>query len=90
MFLVFLVKSTLTIYGISITKLKILITSSFAITNYKMQKVTFWLAILDLYKNSKLEDKDLYQRFYSIYVQLSRLQILNGVQLLQTITLDDI
>lgn len=40
-FLVLLVISTLTLYGISVTRLQILITPDFAIMNYKIQGNTF-------------------------------------------------
>lgn len=40
-FLVFLAKSTLTIYNISITRLQIPITPGFAVTDYMIQEATF-------------------------------------------------
>lgn len=89
-FPIFLAKSTLTICGISITRLQIPMTPGFAVTEYKVQGATFQSAILDLHRNSKSGDKGSHKRFCSTYVQLSRLQTLNGGQLLQLITLDDI
>lgn len=89
-FLVFPVKSILTMHGISITRLQISIMPGFAIMDYKVQRAIFRLAVLDLHRNSKSEDKGLHKRFYFIYVQLSYLQTLNKVQLLQPIMLNDI
>ncbi len=76
--------------GISVTRLQIPMTPGFAVTEYKVRGATFRTAVLDLHKNTKSGDKGLHKRFCSIYVQLSRLQTLDGVQLLQPITLDDI
>lgn len=51
----------------------------FVITDYKVQGASFQLGIFDLYRNFKLRYKGLYKRFYSSYIQLSYLQILNVV-----------
>lgn len=40
--------------------------------------------------NTKIENKSLYKRFCSTYIPLLHLQILDGLQLLQTGILDDI
>lgn len=41
MFSVFLAKSTLTMYDISVTRLQILMMPDFAVTDFKVQEVTF-------------------------------------------------
>ncbi len=89
-FPVFPARSTLTMRGISVTSLQIPMTLGFAITDYKVQEATFRTVVLDLHRDSKARDKGLHKRFCSTYVQLSRLQTLDGVGLLQPITLDDI
>ncbi len=89
-FPIFPAKFIFTMYGISVTRLKILMTPGFAITDYKVQGTTFQTAVLDLHRHSKSKDKDSHKRFCSNYVQLFRLQIFDGVGLLQLITLNDI
>lgn len=89
-FSVFPPKSTLTIRGISVTRLQIPMTPRFAVTDYKVQGATFRTVILDLHRHSKCKDKSSYKRFYSTYVELSHLQTLDRVRLLQPITLNDI
>lgn len=54
--------------GISITKLQIPITLGFTILKYKVKGTIFQIYILNLYHNSKIEDKSLYKKFYSSYV----------------------
>ncbi len=76
--------------GMSVTRLQIPMTPGFAVTDYKVQGATFRTAVLDLHRHSKSRDKGSHKRFCSTYVQLSRLQTLDGVGLLQPITLDDI
>ncbi len=52
-FPLFPVKSTVSLQRVSINKMQILLTPAFAITEYKIQGVTFKTAIFDLqYKNS--------------------------------------
>lgn len=62
-------------------------TPEFAVIKYKVQGATFQIAIFDLYQNTRSGDKNFYKRFCFIYVQLSCLQILEKVQLLQPIIL---
>lgn len=65
-------------------------TPGFAVTDYKVQKAIFQIAVLDLHKKSNSGSVDSHKKFYSAYVQLLRLQTLDGVQLLQPIILEDI
>ena len=88
-FPLFLVKSTVSLQGISINRMQILLTPAFAVTDYKVQGATFIIAILD-FQHSQFANNVSHKAFCSIYVQLSRLQSLKGVQLLQTISLKDI
>ena len=65
-------------------------TPGFAVTDYKIQGATFRSAVLDLRKGNKTVKCGVHKRFCSTYVQLSRLQTLEGVQLLEQIELEDI
>lgn len=89
-FPVFPTKSTLTIRGISVSRLQIPMTPGFAVTDYKIQGATFRSALLDLRRGSKINGSGGHKRFCSTYVQLSRRQSLDGVQLLERIQLEDI
>lgn len=62
----------------------------FIILKYKIWEIIFQIAIFNLYYNSKIGDKSLYKKFYFIYIQLSYLQILNKILLLQFIILKNI
>lgn len=48
------------------------------------------MAILDLRRDNKTAKYGVHKKFCSIYVQLSQLQTLKGVQLLEQIELEDI
>lgn len=67
-FSVFLAKSTLTICNITVARRQILMTPDFAVIKYKIQGVTFQIAVFNLYRNIKSGNKSLYKRFCSIYV----------------------
>lgn len=88
-FPLFPVKSTVSLQGISINRMQIPLTPAFAVTDYKVQGATFKTAILDL-QRGQFANNVSHKSFCSTYVQLSRLQSLEGVQLLQTISLKDI
>ena len=69
--------------------MQIPLTPVFAVTDYKVQGAMFKTAILDLQRSQFTNNVSL-KAFCSIYVQLFRLQSLEDVQLLQTISLKDI
>lgn len=48
------------------------------------------MALLDLQRSNKTTKCGVHKRFCSTYIQLSRLQTLEGVQLLEQIELEDI
>lgn len=66
-------------HHISVARLQILMIPDFAITEYKVKGATFQMVILDLYRNTKLENQSSYKRFCSNYVQLLRLQTLDKI-----------
>ena len=57
--------------------------------DYKVQEAMFKTAILD-FQHSQFANNVFHKTFCSTYIQLSRLQFLEDVQLLQTISLKDI
>ena len=65
-------------------------TPGFAVTDYEIRGATFRSAVLDLRMGNKGASWGAHKRFCSAYVQLSRLQSSEGVQLLEQIRLEDI
>ena len=64
---------------------------AFALTEYKVQGATYKNAVLDLHQKSKPRGEDASHKCYcSFYVQLSRLESLKGLTLLEPLTLADI
>lgn len=90
-FPVFPSKSTLSLDNMKISRTQIPLTPGFALTMYKVQGATFQNAVLDLHrKNEAIGRFEKHRRFCSMYVQLSRLQTLDGVQLLEPVDFVDI
>ncbi len=89
-YLVFPVKSTVTAKRTRLNRKQIGISPGFAYTEYKVQGATFKSATLDLRCKTIKKTAKSHKRFCSIYVQLSRVQSLEGVSLLKPISLDDI
>ncbi len=87
---VFPVKSTVTAKGTRLNKKQIGISPGFAYTEYKVQRATFKSETLDLQRKTIKKTAKSHKQFCSIYVQLSRVQSLEGVSLLEPISLDDI
>lgn len=63
---------------------------AFCLTDYKVQGSTLESAILDLKDDSPAQGQDCHKKYCSTYVQLSRLQSLRGLQLLQKIEMKDL
>ncbi len=89
-YLIFPVKSSVTAKKATFKKKQISITPGFAYTKYKVQVATFKSATLDLQQNTVKRTIENHKRFCSTYVQLSRLQSLEGVLLLKPISLEDV
>lgn len=88
-------ESTMAFDGnIKIKTKQIPLAPAFALTEYKVQGATFKKAVLDLRRptarQSRKKENWNHRQFCSVYVQLSRLQTLDGVQLLQPIEYADI
>lgn len=64
---------------------------AFALTEYKAQGSTYRYAMLDLSRKDYARGEDaVHARHCSVYVQLSRLQLMKGVWLLEPIKLSDL
>ena len=64
---------------------------AFALTEYKVLGSTYQNVVLDLYRSSKVRGQDAsHKRYCSVYVQLTRLRSLEGLHLLQPLSLDDL
>ena len=63
---------------------------AFSLTDYKIQGSTLSIAILDLKQNTLGRRQDNHKNYCSTYVQLSRLQSLDGLYLLQKIDMEDL
>ena len=64
---------------------------AFAVTEYKAQGSTYRYAMLDLSRKDNARGEDaVHARHCSVYVQLSRLRLMEGVWLLEPIKLSDL
>lgn len=67
------------------------VSPAFALTEYKVQGLTFRTAVLDLSRKSYANGEDAsHSRHCSTYVQLSRLQVMDRLWLLEPVTLSDL
>ncbi len=87
---VFPVKSTVTAKETRFNRKQIGISPRFAYTEYKVQGATFKSATLDLQRKTIKKTTENHKQFCSIYVQLSKIQSLEEVSLLESISFDDI
>jgi hypothetical protein len=75
----------------SVTRHQVPITPAWAITEYKAQGSTYDSIVVDLHRqNANTRDGSSHQRNCSIYVQLSRTRSLQGLSLLEPVTLNDL
>ena len=82
---------SVTIGNMSIRRHQAPVSPAFSLTEYKVLGWTYRKAVLDLSQRSQARgDNAKHKRYCSFYVQLSRLQSEEGVQLLQPLTLRDI
>ena len=64
---------------------------AFAVTEYKAQGSTYRYAMLDLSRKDNARGEDaVHARHCSVYVQLSRLRLMEGVWLLEPVKLSDL
>ena len=86
---VFPIERSITIKGRSIRRKQVPICPGFSLTDYKVQGSTLKTAI-DLKDDPTIKSQTEHKKFYSMYVQLSRLQSLDGLYLLQAIDMKDL
>lgn len=77
--------------NMSVTRHQVPVTPAWAITDYKVQGSTYEAVTLDLHQQSTgNKDGSTHKRYCSCYVQLSRVRSLQGLFLLQPVTLKDL
>lgn len=81
---------SITVKGYSVRRKQIPICPAFCLTDYKIQGATLDSVILDLKDDIKNRRQDSHRKYCSTYVQLSRLRSLNGLHLLQSISMSDL
>jgi hypothetical protein len=88
---VFSLSGPMKIGGMSVTRHQAPVTPAWAITDYKVQGSTYDFITVDLHRPNRSSKGGSAHRIYcSYYVQLSRARSLQGLSLLQAITLEDV
>jgi len=87
---VFPIERSITFKGWSIRRKQIPICPGFSLTDYKAQGATLKTAVLDLKDDPTAKGQTEHKKFCSMYVQLSWLQSLDGLYLLQAIDIKDL
>ena len=73
-----------------VTRRQVPVCPAFSLTDYKVQGSTLITAVLDLKHDPSARGQDAHKKYSSNYVQLSRLRSLEGLHLLQSITMEDL
>jgi hypothetical protein len=84
---IFCSESELELGNMSLVRHQVPITPAWAITEYKAQGSTYDKISVDLHRKSSGAS---HKRYTSVYVQLSRARSLEGLSLLQNVTLGDL
>ena len=88
---IFCLSGSVKIGNMSITRHQVPVTPAWAITEYKVQGSTYEAVTLDLHRQStSSKDGSSHKRYCSVYVQLTRVPSLQGLSLLQPVTLGDL
>ena len=87
---VFPLERSITVKGHSVRRRQVPICPAFSLTDYKVQGSTLTTAVLDLKHDPTARGQDSHKKYCSTYVQLSRLQSLDGLHLLQRIDMEDL
>ena len=87
---VFPLEKSITLKGYSIQRKQVPIYFAFSLTDYKVQGSNLKNAILDLKDDLTRKGMDCYKKFCSTYVQLSQLETLDGLHLLQKIDMSNL
>ena len=87
---IFCSSGSVKIGNMSVTRHQVPVTPAWAITDYKVQGSTYEAVTLDLHQQSiSSKDGSSHKRYCSCYVQLTRVRSLQGLSLLQPVTLKD-
>ena len=87
---IFCSSGSVKIGNMSVTRHQVPVTPAWAITDYKVQGSTYEAVTLDLHRQSiSSKDGSSHKRYCSCYVQLTRVRSLQGLSLLQPVTLKD-
>ena len=87
---IFCLSGSVKIGNMSVTRHQVPVTPAWAITDYKVQSSTYDAVTLDLHRqNINSKDGSSHKRYCSCYVQLTRVRSLQGLSLLQPVTLND-
>jgi hypothetical protein len=88
---VFYLSSPVKIGNMSVTRHQVPVTPAWAITEYKAEGSTYDRVTVDLHwENISSKDGPSHKRYCSSYVQLTRTRSLQGLSLLQPVTLKDL
>ena len=87
---IFCSSGSVKIGNMSVTRHQVPVTPAWAITDYRVQGSTYEAVTLDLHRQSiSSKDGSSHKRYCSCYVQLTRVRSLQGLSLLQPVTLKD-
>jgi hypothetical protein len=87
---IFPLERSITVKGHSVRRKQVPMCPAFSLTDYKVQGSTLTTAVLDLKHDPSARGQDAHKKYCSNYVQLSRLRSLEGLHLLQSITMEDL
>ena len=87
---VFPLERSITVKGHSVRRRQVPMCPAFSLTDYKVQASTLGTAVLDLKHDPSARGQDAHKQYCSSHVQLSRLRSLEGLHLLQSITMEDL
>ena len=87
---VFLLERSITVKGHFVRRRQVPMCLAFSLTDYKVQGSTLTTAVLDLKHDPSARGQDGHKKYCLTYVQLSRLRSLDGLHLLQSITIEDL
>ena len=87
---VFPQEKSISMKGYSVRRRQAPMCPAFSLTDYKVQGSTLTTAVLDLKDDPSSKGQDHHRKFCSFYVQLCRLQSLDGLHLLQKLNMKDL
>jgi hypothetical protein len=85
---VFPLERSITVKGHSVRRTQVPMCPAFSLTDYKVQGSTLTNGVLDLKHDPSARGQDSHKKYRSNYVPLSRFRSLEGLHLLQSITME--